>query len=76
MWFFPIVMPIVMLTVFLVVIYLVFGRGSPHSPWFRSCAPHPPVRGEGETALGILKKRYARGDITREEFERTRNDLE
>lgn len=30
----------------------------------------------GETALDILKKRYARGEISREEFEGMKRDLE
>ncbi|MBZ0157057.1 MAG: SHOCT domain-containing protein [Alphaproteobacteria bacterium] len=30
---------------------------------------------ERETALTLLEKRYARGEISREEFERTRSDL-
>lgn len=31
--------------------------------------------GGGETPMDILKKRYARGEITREEFERMKQDL-
>lgn len=30
---------------------------------------------DAETALDILKKRYARGEITSEEFERMRRDI-
>jgi putative membrane protein len=30
----------------------------------------------GETPLDILKKRYAKGEITREEFEKMKKDLE
>ena len=36
--------------------------------------PTPPGRAP-DTAVGILRERYARGDINREEFEARRQDL-
>lgn len=35
----------------------------------------PGAGGGGETALEILKKRYARGEISREEFEAMKKDI-
>jgi len=32
--------------------------------------------GEGETPLHVLKKRYARGEIGKEEYERVKKDIE
>ncbi len=66
MWFFPMVMPIVMIVVLVVCLYFIFGRGK---PW----EPHPGK--ESESALEILKKRYARGEITREEFDQMKRDI-
>ncbi len=36
----------------------------------------PPPGSTPETPLDILKKRYARGEITREEYEQMKRDLE
>ena len=44
--------------------------------WFgglRGANAQPP---HGDTALDLLKKRYARGEISREEFGQTKRDLE
>jgi putative membrane protein len=73
MWVFPLVMPIVVLTVLLVVVYLIFGRGGFRPPWQNG--GHYEDRPRSEDALDILKKRYAKGEITREEFEQMKKDI-
>ena len=65
-WIFPIVMPLVMVVVLVAVLYFVFGRGSFRPPWWS----------DSETAMDVLKKRYAKGEITREEFEQVKKDLQ
>ncbi|HET6371632.1 MAG TPA: SHOCT domain-containing protein [Nitrospiria bacterium] len=56
----------------LVIVGLVFAIR-----WFAAQTPRvgPPQHGEGESALEILKKRYARGEIDKEEFETKKRDL-
>ena len=71
MWFFPMMMPVFMLTVVLVILYLIFGKGG------RSRRGDQQADQNGtETALDILKKRYASGEITKEEFDSIRKDIE
>jgi putative membrane protein len=69
MWFFPMMFPILGFTVMLIVVYLIFGRG------FR-----PPWRdhdggSQSDGAMEILRKRYAKGEITKEEFDQMKKDL-
>ncbi|MFZ0391539.1 MAG: SHOCT domain-containing protein [Calditrichia bacterium] len=55
--------------IFIVIIWLVvrFAGGS-------QTRQQPPA--SGETPLDVLKKRYARGEITREQYEQMRKDIE
>ena len=61
MWMFPF-FPIIVLVL---ILYFVFGQDK----WRRSGSE------SGDSALEILKKRYAKGEISKEEFEETRKDL-
>ncbi|HEX04382.1 MAG TPA: SHOCT domain-containing protein [Bacteroidetes bacterium] len=65
-----------MLIGFLLVVYMIVGRGTARPPWGDPRDHYSPDRTETDTALEILKKRYAKGEITKEEFEKMRNDIE
>lgn len=69
MWIFPLVMIVVML----VVVYLVFGRRT--RPFCGHSDHGFGGRSSREEPLEILKRRYAQGEITREQFEQIRKDL-
>jgi putative membrane protein len=68
-WVFPMFMPIFWLIVVAVILYLIFGRRGPQKPWQFG------QDSQQETALDILKKRYAKGEISQEEFERIKRDI-
>lgn len=70
MWIFPLIMILVML----LVVYLIFGRRGFRGPCWRS-EDRNSHRQHSETPLEILKRRYAKGEISKEEFERMKNDI-
>lgn len=75
-WVFPIIMPVIMLVVVLTILYFLFGRGGFRPPSWDGSDRRSPYGGDSETAMDILRKRYAKGEITKDEFEQIRKDLE
>jgi putative membrane protein len=69
MWMFPMFMPIFWIVIIGLCLYFIFGRNRSNRTWV------PGRSLEGETALDILKKRYAKGEISKEEFEGMKRDI-
>ena len=70
MWIFPMIMFVVMIIFFIVLL----RRGGCRPPWWGPGGYHRD-NGEADSALEILKKRYAKGEITKEEFEQIKKDI-
>lgn len=66
-WIFPIIM--------IVFFFLMSCRSGFRPPWIRNSDKRDHKSQELESALDILKKRYAKGEISKDEFEEMKRDL-
>ncbi|NOY50583.1 MAG: SHOCT domain-containing protein [Chlorobi bacterium] len=70
MWIFP----FILLIIALFVVLAVFGRGGFTPPWSHDKRNHHDKEQNG-TAIEILKKRYASGEISKDEFDKIKRDI-
>ena len=71
MWIFPVILVIVLL----LVVYLILRRGGFRPPRQEPTIEYYGRKSNSETPVDILKKRYAKGEITREESEQMKADI-
>ena len=74
-WIFPIIFMVMGLCV-VFFMFMMFRRGGFRPPWQDSSSRYHREGRESETALEILKKRYAKGEITKEECDQMKKDLQ
>lgn len=69
------IFPIIMCIVMVIFFFLRSGKRGFKPPWMQGSDRDHRESTDSETPLEILKKRYARGEITKEEFDQTKKDL-
>ncbi len=78
MWIFP----IIGIMVILIIIYMIFGHGGYMGGYggnrhdhYHHGDKHNSRNDHLESAMDILNKRYAKGEVTKEEFEQIKKDI-
>ena len=64
MWIFPVIMAVIV-----ILLILFFRRDGYTFPWYKQ-------NEQNETASEILKKRYAKGEISKDQYETMKNSIQ
>jgi putative membrane protein len=80
MWIFPMIGCCVMMFFCIAMMFFCrrgFGRSNFGHPFYRqrNCSKFPKDDNYSETAIEVLNRRYANGDISKEEYERIKKDI-
>ncbi|MEE8392329.1 MAG: SHOCT domain-containing protein [Anaerolineae bacterium] len=70
-----IIFPIIGLIVMLTMMFLMFGRRGGFMGMRGGSGMHSSESRESETPMAILRKRYAKGEISKEEFDQMKKGL-
>jgi len=70
MWIFP----MLMFALILILCFLILGRRDCRTHWCDPSISHREEK-EADSALELLKKRYVKEEVTKEEFEQMKKDI-
>ena len=70
------IIPMIMCILMMIFAFIFFSRGGFRPPWMQGSERDNNKSTDLESPVDLLKRRYAKGEITKEEYEQMKKDLE